>query len=189
MLRLLGVSGVWRPRASALGVGASSSRAIGVPMPSGRPAVGRSVQVRGLSTARPLSSARTSSASGVKRDARTTSVTSFGSGSRVSSAVHAGPISPPAPVPAGKSSLLAEHSRAALLNPTHVRPGLAAKSAQRHRDLHERNPNRLNHHLAHYVDKSSSWRELVELLFDHMHQLNLHNYVRSLHRLGQLRQE
>ena len=121
-----------------------------------------------------------------KRDPRTTTVTSFGRHPRVSSEVHAGELRPPAPTPAGKSTslTLSDKARSAVLHPTHVRPGNAAKSAQRHRDLHERNPNRLNHHLARYIDKSGNWRELVELLFDHMHHLNLHNFVRSLHRLG-----
>lgn len=74
-------------------------------------------------------------------------------------------------------------SRTAVLNPQRLSRGGSAKSAKMERALHASNRSKLNHSLAYYIDRTRTWSELVPLLFEHMHHMTAHNYVRASQRL------
>jgi hypothetical protein len=73
--------------------------------------------------------------------------------------------------------------RAVLLTPQRVSPGHSARAARMDKELHARNPMKLNHALAYHIDRAKDWQELVSLLFDHMHHLSSHNWVRGSQKL------
>lgn len=78
---------------------------------------------------------------------------------------------------------LPELSRAVELSPQTVSRGRSAKAAKMERELHASSNSKLNHSLAYYIDRSRSWNELVPLLFQHMHHMSTHNWIRGAQRL------
>ena len=88
------------------------------------------------------------------------------------------------PSAAGPTALtLQSLSRTAVLNPHRLSRGGSAKAAKMERALHASNPSKLNHSLAYYIDRTRTWSELVPLLFEHMHHMTSHNFVRGSQRL------
>lgn len=112
-------------------------------------------------------------------------VSAFGGTRRVDSAAFAGPIAPAADAAKSEERLaLAKKRHAPILNPIHVSRGSSHRSARMHRELHAPNLKDLNHSLAHYIQRSHTWNDLVALCFDHMHHMTHHNLLRAMQKLG-----
>jgi len=97
-----------------------------------------------------------------------------------------GVVASPAASRSGGLLTVTESKRAVLLTPQRLSRGGSARAAKMDKELHARNPLRLNHALAYYISRTQNWAELVDLLFDHMHHLSAHNWVRGCQRLVKL---
>lgn len=144
-----------------------------------------------LSVSSPRSFASKSSAGG--RGEKSTTITAYGSRPRVDSAQIAGELAEPSSQTSKSEFMpgltLTKQVRSALLNPIQLSRGGSAKSAKQHRELHDPNTNRLNHSLAHYITRATNWKELVELCYEHMHHMSVHNLLKSMHKLGQMQRK
>jgi hypothetical protein len=96
-----------------------------------------------------------------------------------------GALASAAPSPGGSLSL-SVGTHGALLNPQRVSRGGSAKAARMEKELHAPNKSRLNHSLAFYIDRCTTWTQLVSMLFTHMHHMTSHNWIRGAQRLVQL---
>lgn len=134
------------------------------------------------------SSRKSSSSSPPSGRVKIESATMFGADStsshRISSMSHGGQLAPAAaPIPAALN--ISAASSSALLNPQRVNRGVANKSIILDRELHAPNRGVLNHALSRQIEKHARWDTLLPLLFDHMHHMTLHNYVRAMKKLGE----
>jgi hypothetical protein len=86
----------------------------------------------------------------------------------------------------GTLKLSAAAKTQSLLNPQRLSRGKSARAAKMDKELHAHNKLRLNHSLAYHIERTKNWAELVKLLFDHMHHMTSHNWIRGSQRLVQL---